>query len=661
MSFFMKRFIIFIALCLAAWMPIYFLRIEGYNFWSDYTGYIGILDSFGKYFYSIQENFFGSFRFLFNSTIFLLFQWLIFRIFSPIYGTFIIIFIINLANVCIGYKLSKIYLKHRLSSFLFALLFIYNPVYLYALYVNLTVGFLLSIAGINLFYLFFSYFLKEQKDIYLYIIPLTSLLIAHPFFYIFYVILGVYLLLSFRKKRYIIQFVFFTLLINAYWIIPFVIGFFKQNSIPNILGQAPFNKNVLEQYVGYSSSVNFMIRGNSFHKQFYGYMYPILSCVWLVLLIAIHKSKNIKKSLLVPLLIFFIFSLGGKGHLGFVFNFFWNNFSFLHFFRSFTNVLYLAWYYLLFLILFYLSNIYDHKKHLKLLIISVLVALAPFTFTKLNKFGGTTSIPKEYFRLQEIINTDKDDYYIFRLPYSMYEYYSWDITGRDKYFFEDFFNKGVVYNAIGMYTFDNESNLIGKLYRDLYSAKSVTMLGDYGIKYLIYSKDLTHINMRYYLPLNTANLVNLKKIVSTKYFNLYKIPTYKGKLISKGMNYKKINSTEYLLNFKNIAKNQKLIFLGAFDKDWELQAYNAESKKWVSLFKESHTIYNQWGNTWQINSSKIKEKKALYTVNTDGSMNFELRLIYSKQKYISIGFFISFFTSAILAIGCIHLKLKDER
>lgn len=658
----MKRFGIVILLLTIAWLPIHFLHIDGYNFWSDYTGYIGILEIPSKYLFTIQENFFGSFRYLFNSTVLLAFQWLVFKIFTPQFGTFIVIFSVNFLNACAGYKLSKFYLKSTGLSLLFTLIFIYNPVYLYALYVNLTLGFLMPIAGMVLFMLFISHYVRSKRTIYLLLLPFTSLLIAHPFMFFFYTLQAIFLFLYYRKYKALLIFLFLTAAMNLFWIAPFLIGTFKQTYAPSVLNSSALTKDTLESYVGYASTLNFMIRGDSFQKTLYGIFFPVVSLVWALFLFAIVKSRTKRIVLAIPVLVYVIFASGGTGFFGPLFNFVWQKFTFFHFFRSFTNVLYVAWYYLLFVILIHLKDSISLQKVKVAVAGTVLLLVAPvFLQNTYWTFGKTVKLPADYFKLQSFIDQQKDDYYIFRLPYSLYEYYSWDVSRRDKYFFEDFFNKGVVYNAVGMATFDSKNNLIGGLYRHLYTGGDARKLGDYGIKYVLISKDLTHISERYYLQLNPVTLNSLRKVMSSSFFDLYEIPGHREKLQSRNMVYRKLNPTEYRVNFNRLKTSQTLTFLAAYDPDWTLLAQEQRTGKWVEIFSDTHTIYGNWGNRWNVNAATIKSAGNLaYRNNPDGSLNISLRLHYRKQDIVTRGFAFSLGAIILVSACCIFLIIEDR-
>lgn len=619
------------------------MNLRGYNFWSDYTGYVGILENLPKYFLVIQENFFGSFRFIFSGTFFILLQWLIFKTVSPVYGTFLVIFLINFLNLLLGYKLCKIFLKNKLHSFAFSLLYIYNPVYLYALYVNLTLGFLLSIAGFTLFYYMYTLSNNNRFAI-VWLLPLTSILISHPFFFVFYILQSTFLIMRSKKYLFLVYFLLGSILVNIYWIIPFVLGFLQKTSIPNILGQAEFSKDILENYAGYLHSFTFAIRSFEFHKSIYGLFYPLTLIIWPYFIYTFLKNKKKDFLLLIPLLIYITFSLGGKGYFGAIFNYMWSHFSFLHFFRSFTNIGYISWYYLLYLILKSYEGIKNKTIHHRLtLILCVFFVVTPLLYNNYASYGKTTHLPAEYFKLQEYINKQSDDFYIFRLPYSMYEYYSWDNSHRDKYFFEDFFNKGVVYNAIGMYTYDNKNNLIGMLYRSIYSGADIdNLLGRYGVKYILVSKDLTQINERYFLNISSLNLKKLDKVISNQYFDLYKLHSYKGKIISPNIKVNKVDSTRYNLEFTDLPNKTDIIFNTAYDKNWKLYLQNGDEKVNREI-DNSHQIYNSFGNKWSIDPKNI-------SLDPSKKKPLKLILFYTKQDVFFSALHISAFSLALILI-----------
>lgn len=646
---------IFMFIFFTAYLPIIFLKVKGLNFWSDYSGYIEILNEPLRYFWSINENFFGQFRFIYSNTIFYVFQWLVFKIFSSQYGTFIIIFTINFFNLLFGYILSRIYLKNRLQSLAFSLLFIYNPVYLYALYVNMTLSFLFSIFAFTAFLISFNLYVKRGDKIYLVLASLTSLAIMHPFFFVFFILQSLFLFLYEKKYRGSALFLILTVGLNSFWIFPFIKGFLTSSNIPNILGPSGLNKSILESYVNYSDNLHFMIRSGEFVKDAYKIFYPLIIFIWVFLIFLIKQTKFKKLFLLLPLVFYLFFSFGGTGHFGFIFNYVWNNFRFINFFRSFTNVLYIAWYYLLFIILTLLKEPLSRTYRKFIYPISFIFIIPMLFIGTMSKYGKTVSIPNEYYALNKFINNQTDDFYIFRLPYSLYEYYQWDDSGRDRYFFEDFFNKGVVYNAIGMQTFDSEG-LIGNLYRVYYSGRNIDVFSSYGIKYVLISKDLSHVNERYFLPTDKKNFKNYKKIISNRYFDLIEIPNYKGKIVSNNIKVIKKNPTNYELEFSNMKNSQSVIFYSVYDKDWFL--YTNQNKP---VFAESHTIYNNFGNQWMVDPEYIARSTKEFTKNKDGSLNFRLNLKYGRQDFVNRSFIVSGIFLSICLIMYLAFLLRNYR
>lgn len=149
------------------------------------------------------------------------------------------------------------------------------------------------------------------------------------------------------------------------------------------------------------------------------------------------------------------------------------------------------------------------------------------------------------------------------------------------------------------------------------------------------------------------------------------------KIYSEKMTFEKINPTKYILNFKDIKKDQPLVFLDSFSSDWKLigassktysyscfnsQRYRLDSAEecyesnyknnifddlrvlyFPELFSKSHEIIFDYANQWSIDPEYIKNNLPVdsWEENSDGSISFTLMLYYKPQAYFNLGLIIS--------------------
>ena len=123
----------------------------------------------------------------------------------------------------------------------------------------------------------------------------------------------------------------------------------------------------------------------------------------------------------------------------------------------------------------------------------------------------------------------------------------------------------------------------------------------------------------------------------------------------KVVDYKYINAAEYTIEIKNINKPLYLNFNNTYAKDWALEL---EGKHQLS--DKDHLQTDMQFNVFYINPTDIIKNYSTesYTKNTDGSINFNLRLYYIPQDLVNIGTYISLATFIGVFIYLIVYILK---
>ncbi len=102
------------------------------------------------------------------------------------------------------------------------------------------------------------------------------------------------------------------------------------------------------------------------------------------------------------------------------------------------------------------------------------------------------------------------------------------------------------------------------------------------------------------------------------------------------LNFKKINSTKYLITVKSVKSIFPIIFSESFHPGWEIKYGNNV------IEGQYHFMANGYANSWFMEPKKMCGQGHGYcTINADDSYNLSLVLEFSAQKYLNISFIIS--------------------
>lgn len=125
--------------------------------------------------------------------------------------------------------------------------------------------------------------------------------------------------------------------------------------------------------------------------------------------------------------------------------------------------------------------------------------------------------------------------------------------------------------------------------------------------------------------------------------------------------YKKKASYEYVIRVSNLNSLRKIVFLDVYDKNWELFSNSSGTKiSDVELFYE-------WANGWTLDPDELKRKlrNTDYKVNSDGSLDIDLKLYFQPQvinkQLITISLFGYIFSLLIISYCVYKLNFKNKK
>jgi len=565
------------------------------------------------------------------------------------------------------------------------------------------------VAEIALLLLLDQVIIKKNKDLsvrQIIIISLISLIISHLFFlFIYILIFGIVSIFNNKKNLIkILLAVIFIALLNSFILLPFIQGSVDR---PPLETYQPVNlNNVLMGFVNTTSYVyhtslyhygGFVSQNifSSFNQLFY--IFLLIFAIFTILFL--NRNKLVLLSSLV-FLIFFIFSLGPVGVIsGKIFEMCFNNLSWFGFFRSFPRFLIIIpILYLVFVSLFF-RKIKPLKNISRGFLILFIIFIFGFHFAAFSgDFSGYVKayeIPQEYFSLDKEFILDNQQFSILSLPTNDYENYFWTTPNTSEfrqsyYLMDSFFSKPVVFERASL-QLKSRNDLFKTIFESPCSANFIDSLQKTNIKYILLHKDKMNVFSR-----NVLNPVKIKecieeyadliKISENNYFILYKFNKSSQILLSDELiNFKRINSTKYIINLKIRDANATLIFLQNFNSNFKLfltpfkkiDGFEASFLDKESIIKSqffegdeirylwenpvfddnNHKIIYDYANSWEIDADYIKSNfsKEYYYTNPDGSIEINLVLYFRPQSYFYLGLFISGF----ILFGCLIYLFFD--
>lgn len=399
------------------------------------------------------------------------------------------------------------------------------------------------------------------------------------------------------------------------------------------------------------------------------------------------KSDGVTHQLIVLALVF-MFSVflakGAQPPLGEIFLFLYNHVPFFNVFRTpdirfgFSMVLSLA------LLLLFISRAYNKRIFPYVLAGLTLVLAWPFfagdAVRGANRNGlyydRIVNMPDSYTNLAAYINKHAiQSSYILPIPAVEYGHYligsSEDLIGQDMV--AKISNAPFVYisqsGGMSTNTYEKLKNIIDGQHYDNFR--------DFPIRYVLLRKDICP-DCPLFPKEKLAEISNL--VYQDPVFSLYEMSHYRSVIDSPNVNFERISSVKYRVNFKNITKPQELTLLQNFNKDWKIflgsglprenclskirndfsmtseciresALFEMDDLKYLwqrPLFESSHLIKFGYANNWVVDPQylRINSLNSDYSINPDGSLNFTLVVYYQPE----IGYLLSGAISLISVI-----------
>jgi hypothetical protein len=480
------------------------------------------------------------------------------------------------------------FVKKKRAAFLQTLLFIFSLTYFDSLFMGgpLTIW---SHIGSLLFFTFFVKYVNEQKNEYLILASIFSILgvlniayfycalLACSFFLVLYFIIYKINLLNFFKKRpFLILFIIITILIHFFWLLPYIMSVYKK--LTNYGGSDDnlfFGRSLISTPLNNFQFAYAFRPEPTYSKPYYLYktiIYQItnFSFLFISLFYLIKEIKKNKKILLLfcLFLIFFTISLG-------------NNFPLRNllaqipgwfFLRDHMRVLLFSY----FIYVLLIGYIITEKSTFFKKFIVLYICFNAIIFFKSDMFGffSNSVIPNNYVEVVKYLSkdTNKDKSILILPEFNWYIKYKW--MGGNFYtpvVFEWLNENPIIMSFIGRSRIPDyfKAFLDKKIKKDHYAQ----YLGKGGVKYITLHKD--GLNFNYSMNREIENLdktIGIKKVVSGENIDLYEISDkYYLPMIysSTDLKYKKINPSKYEISI-HLKDKSRLIFNFPYNPNWNI-------------------------------------------------------------------------------------------
>lgn len=417
----------------------------------------------------------------------------------------------------------------------------------------------------------------------------------------------------------------------------------------------------------------------TFSDYYVNNLFPLVPLsLFITLLIYLIKLKNIRSRVLPFLLILLVSLFIGKGPqkpLGEIFNYIVNNFVLFSAIRSPDNKFAPLIIFSIAAIFLYILRTTTHRIFLYfyLTLVIILMSFPLLTGEAIlgkNKPGVSsefkTSINNYFKDALKIINSDRQmANIIIYPPIRSVTFYQPDGSlygGQDMFTMS--INKPILY-------FDTIQPITSKLSSKLsqiYNKFNFQKINELNVKFIIIRKSLYfYYNTNPYdftrFRSQLLHQVPVKKILDNDYMDIYEVdnkqfePRIRVLNPNVKVNFIYINPIKYKISIKNINTEEKLIFAESFNKYWRLYD-DRNNNTYFSLkdigylfkkplFGDSHTIINDYQNSWTIDP----------TVINSSEINLVLYYLPQSLFYITV---ISSLSVFLILISILFFKAIDK-
>ncbi len=316
----------------------------------------------------------------------------------------------------------------------------------------------------------------------------------------------------------------------------------------------------------------------------------------------------------------------------------------------------------------------ENKKSIikKAVIFAILLVPLIYSFTFFNGFAGQikpTDFPKDWYKVKEFLNKDKDDFRVLFFPWHLYMNFHW-VPNRDKRIANPaphFFDKEVI----------SAKNIeVPGIYRQIYTPyqtyidyllrkrKEITNFGELvsiiGVKYILLTKEADYKN--YFFLFNQTDL---ELVLKTENFYVFKNKAFKGLIFSvNGIAY--VKNWDELINIskkEDITKRLYLIGNGKGEGNETCKILKFEKVSPVEyIIKDKPLKYviftEEYSKYWKLNGEEPLKAYGVVNAYIISNNSGPKEIVYERFYKVCLP---SYFVSFVAFLGCIGYLFYDWR
>lgn len=578
-------------------------------------------------------------------------------------------------------------LKTKSGRYFAGFLYMLNPL-TYARFLSGYIGFLSGYALLPLAIRYWITMITRQKKyneplvIFVLIATIIGFFSLHILI-ILWLIISISLILwlalhkqALRMLKLIIESIFLYLLLNVYWLIPLIT--FQGETILSRISVKDLE--TFAPHIAFFSPFFTLASMYGFWRVGYLYTKDFLPFWWilfvLIILLSIHgfisyyKHKKLGFYVKTFALIWpvgLILAAGIRSPFTDFFTFLFTRMPLMKGMRDthkFVTMLCLSYSFLGALGLAEIEKDLENKRPIIRKIVILMILLIPllYSFTFFNGFAGQikpTDFPKDWYKVNEFLNLDKDDFKILFFPWHLYMDFHW-IPNRDKRIMNPapfFFDKEII----------SAKNIeVPGIYRQIYTPYQVyidyllskkneisnfgELISIIGVKYILLTKEVDYKD--YFFLFNQSDLELVKE---TESFYVFKNKSFKGLIFS-------VNGTACVKNWNeliNVSKTEditkRLYLVGNGKKEGneicsKLKYKRVNSAEYIIKNRPLRYIIltEEYGN-WGLNAEKPLKAYGVVNAYIVKKIDLPIKIIHKRFYEIYLP---SSIISFITFIGC---------
>ena len=414
---------------------------------------------------------------------------------------------------------------------------------------------------------------------------------------------------------------------------------------------------------------------HSYFKTIPSILAPILLYYLIIINFIRDKKMLYKGALLISMLVMLFLIKGAQPPFGEIYLNLLENLPIFRVFRSPDNKFGFGIVFIIACLLLIASKSY--KKKVFITVISLVILIQGYLlFSGIATKGQNTStssdrvilLGKDYKEYINFINTSKGLLgYISVIPPVTFA--NFDLSNGESHWGQDLLPKLTKYPYVYIDSYGGMNKNVYANLSEVIENGDIKGMNDFPIRFFVIRKDVKNYSMdKYKNIINTINS-NYSKVFGNEMFSVFENTNYKAILTANNLDYKVISPVEYQIQLNNIKDSVDINLSQNFNKNWNLYSVsnnpliNSQDVFTVSqkpIVQNIKLLDKPYFNSWEITKDEIEKNwnKDSYSVNSDGTINVNLKLYFKTQ---AVFYLLSLITFSYLLVVVMLICLLSIR